>query len=259
MVFGGIQKLTLLDYPEKTACTLFTIGCNFRCPFCHNTMFLDTDVRRNGNLPSANDSPSPLHADFPIAHDESEILSFLKTRHGLLDGVCISGGEPLMQSGLEAFIDKVKALEFLVKVDTNGSYPQKLAELIGSGNVDYVAMDIKNSPEKYGETTGVAKYDVAPVTESMEVLRSSSIGYEFRTTLVREFHTVDDLISIARWIVETASMSKNADRQEKYFLQGFVESDGVLQKGLSGYAAEEMQQLLGEVQKILPSAELRGV
>jgi len=253
MVFGGIQKLTLLDYPEKTACTLFTIGCNFRCPFCHNTMFLDPHVHKYGNS---------LSLDFPVLHDESEILSFLKTRHGLLDGVCISGGEPLMQNGLNSFISKVKELGFLVKLDTNGNYPQKLAELINSGNVDYVAMDIKNSPAKYGETIGLAAYNIAPIAESMEVLRSSSIDYEYRTTVVREFHTQDDLISIARWITETASLSENADIQDKYykyFLQGFIDSDGVLQKGLSGYTAEEMQQILGEVQKVLPTTELRGI
>ena len=245
MIFGGIQKLTLLDYPEKTACTLFTIGCNFRCPFCHNTMFLDPDVCRGDSL--------------PVSHDESEILSFLKTRQGLLDGICISGGEPLMQSGLASFIDKVKELGFLVKLDTNGSYPQKLATLISSGNIDYVAMDIKNCPDKYTKAIGVANYDIACITESMEILRSSPIDYEFRTTVVRELHTKDDLISIARLIAETASMSKSTHGQERYFLQGFVESDGVLQKGLSGYTAEEMHQILNEVQKVLPTAELRGV
>ena len=245
MEFGGIQKLTLLDYPEKTACTLFTIGCNFRCPFCHNTMFLEPYVCRDDSL--------------PISYDETEILSFLKTRQGLLDGVCISGGEPLMQNGLDSFIRKVKELGFLVKLDTNGNYPQKLAELINSGNVDYVAMDIKNALEKYGKTVGVAKCDIAPFTESVGILHSSPIDYEFRTTVVRDFHTVDDLKSIARWIAKTARMSKNSDRQEKYFLQGFIDSEGVLQKGLSGYTAEEMQQLLDEVKKVLPTAELRGI
>jgi len=166
----------------------------------------------------------------------------------LLDGVCISGGEPLMHDGLGDFIDEVKGLGFSVKLDTNGSYPQKLKMLVKSGSVDYVALDIKNSPEKYAQTIGMPEYDVTPVEESMDFLRSCGIPYEFRTTVVRELHTVEDMISIARWISDA----------DGYYLQGFVDSNRVLQSGLSGYSSQEMEQILLSVKKILQIAKLRG-
>jgi len=230
MVFGGIQKLTLLDYPDRTACTLFTIGCNFRCPFCQNVSL----IRPTGEGQT---------------FGASEILDFLKTRQGLLDGVCISGGEPLILEDLGAFIDKVKSLGFYVKLDTNGSYPRRLKNLAESGRLDYVAMDIKNTPEKYPQTIGLPEYDVSPIEESIAFLCSGAIPYEFRTTVVRRFHTQDDLLTIARWI-------SGAD---KYFLQGFVDSGEVLQSGLTAYSKAEMQRLLNSVKKELPVTELRGV
>jgi len=230
MVFGGIQKLTLLDYPDRTACTLFTIGCNFACPFCQNASL----IRPTGK---------------ELTFGASEILDFLKTRQGLLDGVCISGGEPLIHKDLGAFIDKVKALGFLVKLDTNGSYPQRLKELAESGRLDYVAMDIKNTPEKYPQTIGLPEYDVSPIEESIIFLCSGAIPYEFRTTVVRSYHTQDDLLAMARWI-------SSAD---KYFLQGFIDSGEILQGGLTAYSKTEMQQLLDSVKKELPVTELRGV
>jgi len=230
MVFGGIQKLTLLDYPDRTACTLFTIGCNFVCPYCQNPSL----IRPTGG-------EQTLGA--------SEILDFLKTRQGLLDGVCISGGEPLMHESLDAFIDKVKALGFLVKLDTNGSYPQRLKELAESSRLDYVAMDIKNTPEKYPQTIGLPEYDVSPIEASISFLCSGTVPYEFRTTVVRSFHTRSDLLSIARWITGA----------DKYFLQGFIDSDEILQSGLTAYSKAEMQSLLASVKKELPVTELRGV
>jgi len=230
MVFGGIQKLTLLDYPDRTACTLFTIGCNFACPFCQNASL----IRPTGK---------------ELTFGASEILDFLKTRQGLLDGVCISGGEPLIHKDLGAFIDKVKALGFLVKLDTNGSYPQRLKELAESGRLDYVAMDIKNTPEKYPQTIGLPEYDVSPIEDSIAFLCSGVIPYEFRTTVVRSYHTQDDLLAMARWI-------SSAD---KYFLQGFIDSGEILQGGLTAYSKTEMQQLLDSVKKELPVTELRGV
>lgn len=230
MLFGGMQKLTLLDYPDKTACTLFTAGCNYRCPFCHN-----------GSLV------------FPAGKsdwvDEGEILMFLETRQGLLDGVCISGGEPLMHQELSGFIKKVKAMGFSVKLDTNGSFPEKLKKLVGSGLIDYVAMDVKNTPEKYAKTVGVSGYDVAPIQESVSFLLEGSIPYEFRTTVVREFHTAADLLSLAGWIAGA----------DKYFLQNFIDSEDVLQKGLHGYSKPELEGILGEIRGLLPSAELRGI
>lgn len=230
MVFGGIQKLTLLDYPDKTACTIFTVGCNFDCKYCQNS-----------SLINQSDSKDYI--------DETEILGFLKTRQNLLDGVCISGGEPLMQDDLDTFIDKLKALGFLIKLDTNGSYPDKLEKLIVSGRVDHVAMDIKNSPEKYAMTIGVPDYDLTPIIKSMEILRSSQVSYEFRTTVVRELHTVEDLISIAQWIFDA----------KKFYLQTFVDSEGVSQRGLHSYSDSEMLRFLSNIIDILPNAELRGM
>jgi len=230
MVFGGIQKLTLLDYPEKTACTLFTVGCNYSCGFCQNTSLID-----------------PFKNEYSIS--EMEILSFLEKRQNLLDGVCISGGEPLMYDNLDSFIDKVKTLGYLVKVDTNGSYPDKLEKLLVSGCVDYIAMDIKNTPEKYALTIGIADYDISPVIKSVDLLRSCLIPYEFRTTVVRELHTGEDLVSIARWL-------SNA---KKYYLQTFVDSEGVLQRGLHSYSDEEMLEFLSKIKEILPNSELRGI
>ena len=229
MVFGGFQKLTLLDYPEKTACTLFTAGCNFSCPFCQNASLIN---------PNGSNQTQSI----------PEILKFLKTREGLLDGVCISGGEPLIQDGLSAFIDEVKALGFLVKLDTNGSFPGKLEKLIASGKIDYIAMDIKNTPEKYAETIGLPVYDITPVKDSITMLLAGKVSYEFRTTVIYEFHTADDLISIASWISGAG----------KYVLQQFADSEGVKQSGLHSYSAEEIQQLLLGIKEILPNTELRG-
>jgi len=229
MVFGGIQKLTLLDYPDKTACTLFTVGCNFYCPFCQNASI----AHPTGNVQTIS---------------AAEVLSFLNTRKGLLDGVCISGGEPLIHDELDAFIGDIKALGFLVKLDTNGSYPDKLKELVKSGAIDYVAMDVKNSLEKYGQTIGIPDYDTSLVEESVEFLLSGEIPHEFRTTVVRELHTGDDLKSLARWI----------SGAEKYFIQGFVDSGEVKKSGLSGYSKAEINDLLLKVRTILPNAEIRG-
>ena len=236
MVFGGIQKLTLLDYPEKTACTLFTIGCNFCCPYCQNSSLLDNSKEEH-----------TLFGNQKIS--VSEVFDFLKTREGLLDGVCISGGEPLLYDDLETFISEVKALGFNVKLDTNGSYPQKLEKLISSKLVNYVAMDIKNSPEKYAKTIDVTGYDITPITESIKLLCSSSIPHEFRTTVVKEFHTENDLVAIARWIFE----------KENYFIQKFNDSSGVRYSGLHSYSDEEMRRLLDAVKRVQPSAELRGI
>jgi len=229
MIFGGIQKLTLLDYPDKTACTLFTIGCNFYCPYCHNASI----AHPTGQV---------------LTIGTAEVLSFLKTRKGLLDGVCISGGEPLMHNELGAFINEVKALGFLVKLDTNGSFPDKLKTLVKSGSVDYIAMDIKNTLEKYVQTIGVSGIDISLVAESVDFLLSGIIPYEFRTTVVREHHTADDLLSIAQWI----------SGAEKYYIQGFIGSDGVQKGGLSGYSGEEINKIIQNIKPILPSTELRG-
>ncbi|MCL2663526.1 MAG: anaerobic ribonucleoside-triphosphate reductase activating protein [Oscillospiraceae bacterium] len=239
MIFGGIHKLTLLDYPEQTACTVYTIGCNFLCPFCQNVSLIVEVEEQQSDITQANSKKTIC---------ETEVLEFLETRRGLLDGICIGGGEPLLHEGLESFIDKIKALGFLVKLDTNGSFPDKLENLIKNGEIDYVAMDIKNAPEKYAKTIGMAEYDISPIEKSMKILHAGAVPYEFRTTVVHEFHSLDDLLSIARWI----------SWADKYYLQSFINSDGVFHKGLTAYSDTDMQVFLAEVKKILPCTELRG-
>ncbi len=230
MLIGGLQKLSLLDYPDRTCCTIFTVGCNYRCPFCHNASILqDTNA---GQMIS-----------------ENEILTFLKKRKNLLDGVCITGGEPLLQKGLEDFICEIKSLGFSVKVDTNGSFPERLQKLIENKLVDYVAMDMKNAPEKYGQTIGVKNYDITPIKESVSILLSDVVPYEFRTTVVRELHTDKDLLMMAQWI-------KGA---KNYYIQNFVDSKDVLMSGLSSYSKEELQAFLALILPIIPSVKLRGV
>lgn len=225
----GFQKLTLLDYPGKTAATVFTGGCNFRCPFCHN-MDLVTDTSRREEI------------------SEDEVLSQLKRRVGFIDGICITGGEPLLWD-VSSFVKKVKDMGLAVKLDTNGSKPLRLNELILSGLVDYVAMDIKNSPDRYGETVGVSNYDMTPIFKSVEILKNSGIDHEFRTTVVKEFHSERELEEIGRWI----------EGEDKYFLQGYKLSDGVIDKTLNPHSSEDMHKLLEAVKKYMPNAQLRGI
>lgn len=230
MNIGGIQRLSLLDYPDKTCCTIFTVGCNYRCPFCHNASIICNSVPENGIL-------------------QEEVIEFLKRRKGLLDGVCITGGEPLLQDQLESFIREIKSLDFLVKLDTNGSLPRKLKQLIETGLVDYVAMDIKNSPDSYGQTIGINNYNLDSVKESVDLLLSNRVPYEFRTTVVRQLHTSKDILAIAQWI-------KGA---EHYYLQNFVDSGDVLESGLSGFSREEIKDFQELIRPIIPSVELRGI
>lgn len=230
MVIQGLQKLTLLDYPGKVACTIFTAGCNFRCPFCHNASLV-IETYKNKNIP------------------EEEIFAFLKKRQGILDGVCVTGGEPLIQPGIEDFLFRIKELGFAVKLDTNGSFPDKLKQIVEAGLVDYVAMDIKNSPESYGKTIGIEKYDMKNIERSVEFLLSDVVSYEFRTTVVREFHQKSDFESIAKWIAGA----------KHYYLQQFVDSGDLIQKGLRAYNKDIMEQALEIVKKGVPTAELRGI
>lgn len=228
MFFAGFQKLTLLDYPGKVACILFTNGCNFRCPFCHNA-----------SLVRAQDG-----ADI----SDDEVLEFLKKRQGILEGVCISGGEPLIHNELKDFIREVKKLGYPVKLDTNGSFPQKLRELIGEGLVDYVAMDIKNSFEKYNETTGISA-DIDSIKESIEILINGNIDYEFRTTLVSGFHTTQDMQRIGEMIKGT----------KKYYLQNFVDSGDILCPGLAPLGEEEMELMKKTAEKYVSVTQIRGI
>lgn len=230
MVIQGLQKLTLLDYPEKVACTVFTAGCNFRCPFCHNASLV-IDTYKNKEIPS------------------EEFFDFLKKRQGILDGVCVTGGEPLIQHGIEDFLRRIKELGYAVKLDTNGSFPDKLARIVEAGLVDYVAMDIKNSQESYGRTIGIEDYDLRNIHRSVQYLLGDAVPYEFRTTVVRQFHQRSDFKSIGKWI-------RGA---RHYYLQQFVDSGDLIQPGLSGYNKDIMGQALEIVKPYVPNAELRGV
>lgn len=230
MKFSGLQKLTLLDYPEKVSCTLFTSGCNFRCPFCHNASLV-TNI---------NDS---------VFYDEEEIIDFLKKRKGLLEGVCITGGEPLLWDEIEKFIKRVKELEYSVKLDTNGSFPDKLITLVKNNLVDYVAMDIKNSKEKYQSTIGLKNFDIGNIEKSVDFLISENIDFEFRTTVVKEFHKEEDIESIAKWI-------KGA---KKYFLQSFVDSGDLIEGGLSACNPETIGKMRDIAAKYIQNVGVRGI
>lgn len=230
MNIQGLQKLTLLDYPGKVACTIFFAGCNFRCPFCHNASLV-THIDPEENIP------------------REEVFAFLRKRAGILDGVCITGGEPLLAPDLEAFIREIKALGYEVKLDTNGSNAEKLKHLVKAGIIDYVAMDIKNSPEKYGMTIGIEGYEMSNVMQSAAFLMEGHVPYEFRTTVVREFHKREDFEAIGQWL-------EGADR---YYLQSFVDSGDLIQPGLRGYTKEIMEQALGIVRQYIPAADLRGM
>lgn len=230
MVIQGLQKLTLLDYPGKVACTIFTAGCNFRCPFCHNASLV-IDTYKNMTIP------------------EEDIWSFLKKRKGILDGVCVTGGEPLIQHGIETFLERIKEMGYAVKLDTNGSFPDKLRRIVDAGLVDYVAMDLKNSPQNYGRTIGIEEYNLANVRKSVEFLLEGRVDYEFRTTVVLEYHQRSDFEVMASWIA-------GADR---YYLQQFQDSENLIRPGLHAYNENIMRQALDIVKKMVPSAELRGL
>ena len=229
MDIQGLQKLTLLDWPGRVACTIFLGGCDFRCPFCHNRDLV------TGPLPAAMDS--------------GELLAFLAKRKGLLDGVCVTGGEPLLRPGLEGLLEEIKALGFPIKLDTNGSHPQLLARLWSLGLVDYAAMDIKNSPERYGETAGVPGLDLGPIRESVSWLLEGHVDYEFRTTLVRELHRPEDLDAIAAWLAGAP----------RYYLQNFVDSGNLIGRGYHGFTAEQLQGFAERVRPFFGAVELRGI
>lgn len=231
MFIAGMQKLTLLDFPGVVACTLFTAGCNFRCPWCHNAGLV---------LPE--ESPDLLEGD--------EVLSFLEKRKGVLDGVCVTGGEPLLQAELPEFLRRVKDLGYRVKLDTNGSFPERLEALVREKLVDRVAMDIKNGPSRYAETAGLRNLDLSAVTASKDFLLSDPVDYEFRTTVVRGLHTAESLLEAADWIAGA----------KQWFLQQFKDSGNLIHgEGLSAFTDGEMQALLETVQKKIPAAQLRGI
>lgn len=230
MNLQGLQRLTLLDFPGVTACTVFTSGCNFRCPFCHN-------------------APLVINAPTQPAIDEEEFFAFLKKRQGILEGVAVTGGEPLLQSDIAPFLRRIRDLGYRVKLDTNGSMPDRLGALLDEGLVDHVAMDIKNSPSKYGLTVGVPDFDIAPILHSIDLLMHNGVSYEFRTTLVRQFHTDKDMFDISL-------MLKGA---QAYFLQAFRPGENVIDSNLSALTPTEMEEYRSLVLPLVPNTALRGV
>lgn len=225
MRIGGLQKLTLLDFPGKTACTVFLQGCNFRCPFCHN--------------------PSLIFGTEPI--EEAELFRFLATRQGLLDGVAVSGGEPLLSNDLAPLLERIKSMGFAVKLDTNGSFPARLRSLLDAGLVDYVAMDIKNAPARYAATCG-AEGMLPAVEESAALLMERRVPYEFRTTVVAELHAEGDFHLIGAWL-------RGA---EQYFLQPFVDSGDILSGGLHTPSDALLQVALDIARTYIPNTKIRG-
>lgn len=224
---SGLQKLTLLDYPEHTACTLFVPGCNFRCPFCHNSELLSGAVE---------------------FYDESEIFAFLEKRRGVLEGVCVTGGEPTIYSDLDRLLRKIKEFGYLVKLDTNGYNPDALESLYAQGLLDYVAMDIKNAPERYAETAGIENLDMSRIERSVEIIKNSGIDYEFRTTVAAELFDGKSIEGAAK-LVEGAS---------KYFLQKFVMRDTVPSKLLTSPSPETLEYYLSLARRFVPNAAIRG-
>ena len=227
MLIAGLQKLTLLDFPGKTACTLFTPGCNFRCPFCHNALLVTDKVN-----------------DFVT---EESFFSFLAKRRGILDGVCITGGEPTLQKDLIPFIEKIREAGFLVKLDTNGYKPSVLKEIIEKKLVDYIAMDIKAAPSAYAVATGIEDLDFSLILNSIELIEKSGIEHEFRTTVTKELHTAEAFEEIL------ALFSPDTP----YFLQQFKDSGNLIDSSSHGWETEEMKELAEKLRLSHSNVSLR--
>ena len=229
MKLHGLQKMTLLDFPGHVACTVFLGGCDFRCPFCHNYELIDGTAK-------------------PIM-DDSELISFIESRKGLLDGVAITGGEPCLHEDLPELIRKIRNAGYPVKLDTNGYHPEMLRSILDEGLVEYVAMDIKNSFEKYALTCGLEEMDLSPVKESISILMNSNVDYEFRTTVIEEFHEKEDFEKIGE-IIRGA---------KRYFLQRFTDRDSVPFGNLTAPSFDEMREFRDIAARFVPYSELRGV
>ena len=230
MVIHGLQKLTLLDYPGHTACTVFTAYCPWRCPFCHNASLV-------------------LRPDSQPVLPEEEFFAFLEKRRGLLDGVAVTGGEPTVHRDLPAFLRRIRDLGFAVKLDTNGTNPAMLRQILEQGLADYVAMDIKAGRDNYSAATGTLRPGLPAVEESVELLRSSGVDHEFRTTVVKELHSDADFRDIARWL----------RGEEKYFLQAFKDSGDILSGGYTACTRPEMEAFRAQVLPSIPHTEVRGM
>lgn len=230
MKIVGFQKTTLLDYPQKIAATVFTGGCNMRCPFCHN--------------------PELIHTNQKSILSEEEFFELIARRKKFLDAICISGGEPTQQPDLEEFIVRIKSMGYLVKLDTNGSAPSRLRSMIDEKLIDYVAMDIKNSPQKYSMTMGVKSSKLLEeIQKSVKILLESSIPYEFRTTVVKEFHESQDFYEIGKWI----------EGARAYYLQNFEDNGKVLQSGLHPVSQEELIAFKDIALQYVNTVEIRGI
>ncbi|MBP5216543.1 MAG: anaerobic ribonucleoside-triphosphate reductase activating protein [Bacilli bacterium] len=229
MDFSGWEKLSLVDFDDKITTTLFMAGCNFRCPFCHNSDLV-------------------LHPDTAPKIPWSEIMEYLKKRQGVLDAVCVSGGEPTLMHDLEEKLKDIKSLGYLVKLDSNGSNPALLRKFVSMSLVDYVAMDIKNSKKRYAETIGLSHYDLAPIEESVSFLMNAGIPYEFRTTIMEEFHDEESIVEIGQWIAGA----------KRYFLQLYIESEHCIQQGHHPIAKEKAEKFLLLLKPYLANAKLRG-
>lgn len=230
MRIHGLNKTTLLDYPGRLAATIFTGSCNFRCPFCHNAEL----VLCPGEQPLV---------------EEEEIFEFLKKRRGIVQGVCITGGEPTLQPDLEDFIDRIREAGYPVKLDTNGYRPDVLWRLMSRDKLDCVAMDIKSSRKGYAEAAGLDRLDLARIEESAAMLKSGSIPYEFRTTVVKGIHKAEDFEDIGRWL----------EGAQAYYLQAYVESDNVMVPGFESFSREEMEGFASIARKYIDKVHLRGV
>lgn len=229
MIIKGLQKTTLLDFPGCVAATIFVGGCNFRCPFCHNM-----------NLVQGEDATEI---------SQEEVFSFLDKRKGILDGVCVTGGEPTLCSEIISFIELIKEKGYRVKLDTNGTKPEVIKKLIQNNLIDYVAMDIKGSPEKYGECCGVMGFDISGIRQSIDIIMTSGIDYEFRTTLVKELHDEETFIGGCKLI----------QGAKKYFLQSFVDSEFVPNHNYSALEEAELEHFCEIASQYVERAELRGV
>ena len=229
MKICGLQKTTLLDFPGHVAATVFTGGCNFRCPFCQNAEIITADAESD--------------------YTDLEVLSFLKKRAGILEGICITGGEPTLQADLIDFVREIKNIGLLVKLDTNGYRPDVLKQLAAEDLLDYVAMDIKAGPDNYGAVSGLSRMDLAPIKESINFLLSFKVAFEFRTTVVKGLHTQRDFKQIGSWIKGCP----------QYFLQNFKESEYVLQPGFTGFSPSELKEFADVVKPFVGSVSIRGV
>lgn len=226
----GLNKTTLLDYPGKVAATIFLGGCNFRCPFC-----------QNGGL--------VLHPEEQPELSREEILQYLQKRSGILEGVCITGGEPTLSPDLPQLLRSIRQTGLCIKLDTNGSRPEILKKLLADHLVDKIAMDIKTAPNHYPALTGLAHPDLNSILESARLLMESEIEYEFRTTVVKELHSKEDFLYIKNWL----------SGAKAYYLQAYRESDDVLQPGFSSYSAEELAVFRDILKETISLVEIRGI